>query len=127
MSQPEPRRRASGPETGPETIRVTAVHLDGVRTIEAGERKLELRFSDDGLEILSTETGAVVGHLGWDEIRSLEVPRARRGLYRRGSPQLVVGTERGRATFELTDLTDEQVQEHLAPILARARDARRSD
>jgi hypothetical protein len=107
------------PGAAPETIRLAAIHVSGVRTISPGERELELRFSATGLEILSTPTGAAVGRLGWEEIRSVTLPRKPRGLRRRGAPRLVVATAGGRATFELPGLTGDQLEEHLAPMLAR--------
>lgn len=117
----DPPFGGNDPAPGPtlETIRLAAIHVSGVRTISPGERELELRFSETGLEILSTPTGAAVGRLGWEEIRSVTLPPARRGLRRRGAPRLVVATAGGRATFELPGLTGDQLEEHLAPMLAR--------
>jgi hypothetical protein len=119
VSDPHTGREDPAPGPAPETIRLAAIHVSGVRTISPGERELELRFSETGLEILSTPTGAPVGRLGWEEIRSVTLPRTRRSLRRRGAPRLVVTTASGRATFELPGFTSEQLEEHLAPMLDR--------
>jgi hypothetical protein len=105
-----------------ETLRVGAVHLGGVLSIKPGQRELELRFSDTGLDILAGQTGALLGRLAWAEVKSLELGHGRRGWLRRRTPELVIQTERGRASFELTGLTRAQLKEHVEPVLAYARD-----
>jgi hypothetical protein len=100
---------------------MAAVHLSGIETVRAGERNIELRFSDAGLDVLNHDSGATIGRLTWDEIQALELPRSRRRLRpgRRAAPELVVRTERGQATFELPGLTEQELREHLAPMFAR--------
>jgi hypothetical protein len=110
----------------PQAIRVAAVHLGGIETLRAGDSDIELRFSDAGLDVLKGSSGAPIGRLEWSEIQNVDFSRSRRGLRagRRRVQELHVGTGRGRASFELPGLTEEQLKEDLEPIVARARSAR---
>lgn len=110
------------PEPPVEPVRVPAVHLGGIEALNPGERDIELRFSTAGLDVLRRSSGAPIGRLEWDEVRSVELPR-RRGLRpgRRRLVELHVATDRGRASFELPDVSEEQLTEHVEPIVARAR------
>jgi hypothetical protein len=123
--EPEPPVGESAAEAA-EALRVRAVHLGGIESLRGGERDLELRFSEDGMDVLKRSTGAAIGRLHWNEIESVELPRARRGLRggRRRTQELHVATDRGRASFQLPDLTEEQLRDYLEPMLARARDDR---
>lgn len=120
-----PAYHARPPAGGPapvEAVRVPAVHLHGIDALADGERDLELRFSPAGLDVLKRSSGAAIGRLSWQEIRAVELPRSRRGLgARRRGRELHVATDRGQASFELSELTDEQLRVHLEPMLARAR------
>jgi hypothetical protein len=131
-SRPEPSRRAPTPEppatpapSAPQALRLTAVHLSGIETLRPGARNIELRFSDDGLDVISTSDGEAIGRLTWTDITALKLPR-RRAMRRKRAPELIVRTGRGQASFELTGLTEEQVREHLAPMFERARGDRDS-
>lgn len=106
-----------------DALRVAAVHLGGIEALRAGESDLELRISPAGFDVLKRSTGAALGRLGWDEIETVELPRARRGLRGRRVQELHIATGRGRASFELPGLTEEQLKEHLEPMLARTRGA----
>lgn len=119
---------AGGPAAAPlappapaaEAVRLPAVHIGGLEALRSGERDLELRFSNAGLDVLKRSSGAPIGRLGWEEIEGVQLPRRRRGLLR-GALQLHVDTGRGRASFELPGVTEAQLDEHLQPLLTRAR------
>jgi hypothetical protein len=120
--EPEPEP-AHEPEPAPEALRLSAVHLSGIETLRTGDRDLELRLSTGGLDVLKRSSGAAIGRLEWSEIRSIELSQPRRGLRtrRRRVRVLHVVTERGKAGFELPGLTDEQLSQHLEPMLAQMR------
>jgi hypothetical protein len=105
-----------------DALRVAAVHLGGIEALRAGERDLELRISSAGLDVLKRSSGAPIGRLEWTEIETVDLPRGRRGLRRgRRAYELHVATGRGRASFQLPGVTEEQLKDHLEPMLARAR------
>jgi hypothetical protein len=109
-----------------DALRIAAVHLGGIEALRVGERDLELRLSGAGLDVLKRSSGAPIGRLAWRDIESISVPRGRRGLRPRGrrALQLHLATDRGRASFELPWLTEEQLGAHLEPMLARTRGRR---
>jgi hypothetical protein len=113
----------------PQAIRVAAVHLGGIATLRVGDSDIELRFSDAGLDVLKGSSGAAIGRLEWREIQTVDFSRSRRGLRagRRRVQELHVGTGRGRASFELPGLTEEQLKEHLEPMVARTHGASGGD
>jgi hypothetical protein len=128
VSRPEPEADPGPPPEpqppptlvpAPSVFRVAAVHLAGIEALTAGAGHLELRFSEAGLDVIDTDDGEAIGRLTWDEITVLELPRARGPLRRRraSGPELVIRTDRGQARFGLSGLDDEQVREHLAPVL----------
>ncbi|MGH2915242.1 MAG: hypothetical protein ACRDMX_09660, partial [Solirubrobacteraceae bacterium] len=123
-AQPGPPAAPTAPLTPPapaaEAVRLPAVHIGGLEALRSGERDLELRFSNAGLDVLKRSSGAPIGRLGWEEIEGVQLPRRRRGLLR-GALQLHVDTGRGRASFELPGVTEAQLDEHLQPLLTRAR------
>jgi hypothetical protein len=112
------------PEPEREAVRIAAVHSGGIESLRAGEPDIELRFSDAGLDVLKRSTGAAIGRLEWSEIDSIELLPPRRGLRggRRKARTLHVETDRGRASFELHGLTEDQLSEYLQPLLERTRD-----
>jgi hypothetical protein len=113
----------------PQTIRLAAVHLDGIENLPRGGKSVELRFSEAGLDVVDAEGGDVIGRLGWDEIDALELPSGRNSLGRRrrhARAQLVVRADRGEASFEIRGLTHVELREQLAPVMARTRGARSS-
>lgn len=93
-----------------------AVHLGGVRALDAGQRDLELRVSAAGVQIYRLDTHAQVGALPWSEIRSFQLPR--RLSLRRGPPRIRLTTTAGEARFALPGLTRRQLRDHLAPLVA---------
>jgi hypothetical protein len=121
---PPPSARPVAPRApGPDAVRVPAVHISGIESLKAGEDDLELRISPAGLDVLKRSNGAAIGRLEWSDIKAVELPRAKRGLRpgRRRNQEMHVATGRGRASFELPGLTEEQLKEHLEPMLARTR------
>jgi hypothetical protein len=133
--RPAPSPAPAGPANAPEVddvnlhlqrealqpLRMAAVHLSGIETVRQGQRDLELRFSDAGLDVLNSTSGVTIGRLEWDEIEALELPRSRRSLRpgRRAAQELLVRTKRGQAKFELPGLTEQELREHLEPMFAR--------
>ena len=102
------RRCGSAPFTSPGSRRC------------AGRRDIELRLSDAGLDVLKRSSGAAIGRLEWTEIEAIDLPAPRRGLRgRRRFRELHVRTGRGQAQFELPGLTDEELNEHVQPMLDR--------
>jgi hypothetical protein len=124
--EPQPARprpaAAAAPRRAPEqpAIRVTAIHLGGVTGLRPGEAEIELRLSDDGLDI-SRRPGELFGRLTWTEMHGLEVPPVRGLLRRRRDPRahLVVRAEHGDASFEIPAVAPEELREHLEPLLVR--------
>ncbi len=108
---------------------LAAVHLEGIAAIRRGEDDLELRFSAAGIDFLTRSTGAALGRLRAREIVAIELPPARRGRRRgrRRDPELHIRTGRGRASFAVPGLTDEQIRERLGPMADRAAGWRSND
>lgn len=112
MSAPDPE-----PDPAPEAIRVSAVHLAGVRALSPGQGDLELRFSDVGLQVLRRDTREPVGTMPWSEVSSVVLPR--RVSLRWGAPRIVVAAAGAEARFSLPGLSARQVRDQLSPLLAR--------
>jgi hypothetical protein len=121
-AEPEPPEAEAEPAR--EAVRIAAVHSGGIESLRAGEPDIELRFSDAGLDVLKRSTGAAIGRLDWTEIDSIELLPPRRGLRvgRRKTRTLHVETDRGRASFELQGLSEDQLAEYVQPLLERPRD-----
>jgi hypothetical protein len=110
---PAPRQRA---------LLLDAVHVFGIETLEPGDSDIELRFADAGIDVRKPSTAQTIGRLRWDEVRTMAVQRPRRGLPGRRRPGLfVAATERGEVTFELPDVSEDEIVEHLEPLIARNR------
>jgi hypothetical protein len=108
------------PLAEPQALRLAAVHLSGIETLRQGDRDIELRLSEAGLDVLKRSNGAAIGRLEWREIETVQVPPPKRGLRgRRRGRELHVSTGRGQAQFELPGLTDTELREHLEPTLNR--------
>ena len=122
VQAPMPSEGAATTASEADALRVAAVHLGGIEALRTGERDLELRISSAGLDVIKRSTGAPIGRLEWREIEAVELPRGRRGLRPgRRAYELHVATGRGRASFQLPGVTEEQLKDHLEPMLARAR------
>jgi hypothetical protein len=113
--------RVAAPDPGPRAVRLAAVHVGGIESLAKGESDLELRFSDAGIDVLKASSGAGIGRLGWDEIRSVSFSRGRRGLRAGRRQELHVETVRGRVSFQLPGMTDRRLREQLEPLLAQWR------
>lgn len=97
-----------------------AIHVFGIETLQPGDHDLELRLADAGIDVRKPSSGQTIGRLPWDEVEAVTVRRPRRSLPgRRRNAQLVAGTERGEVTFELPGLSDEEITEHLEPLISR--------
>jgi hypothetical protein len=106
-----PRQRA---------LLLDAVHVFGVETLKPGDEDIELRLADAGIDVRKPSTSATIGRLRWNEVRSVSVQRARRGLPGRRRPALfVAATDRGEVTFELPGVSEDEITEHLEPLIAR--------
>ena len=108
------------PPPADQELRVTAYHLGGVANLPSGRNSLDLRLSEYGLDILEP-AGEIIGRLHWNEIDKLEVSAARSRLRRqaRGGSKILVRTKQGDASFEIPELTSEQLQERVTPLLTR--------
>ncbi len=120
----DPLPPASDPEEASdgasETVRLAVIHLGGVANLAPGERDIELRLSEFGLDIVRDNDDAL-GRLTWSDIRTLAVPPPR-GLRRRrweNRAQLVISTDHGEASFEVPAVTPEELREHLMPVVER--------
>ncbi len=103
-----------------DALRVAVIHLGGIANLAPAERNIELQMSEDGLDIVRGG-GEILGRLDWNQVKALEVPtpRGRRRMRRGASTHLIVRTARGDASFEVPEVTPPELQQHLAPIVAR--------
>ncbi len=98
-------------------LRVTAVHLGGVANLP--REGIELRLSAHGLDIMRGDE-EILGRLMWSEIDSLEVPSPRvRRRRNRDRARMVVRTNQGDATFEVPGFSGDELNERVAPLVAR--------
>lgn len=102
-------------------LSLPAVHLGGIANLGPSEQGIELRLSEAGLDI-ARGSGELLGRLRWPEIRALDVPPPK-GLRRRrrGGAHLVIRTRHGDATFEIPEVSAEDLQNQLAPLVLRHR------
>jgi hypothetical protein len=119
----DPETTAAAPAHPPlQALRLSAVHVSGIESLRNGESDLELRFSDAGLDLIKASSGAAIGRLLWSEIHDVEVARSRRGMRPgRRAQELHVRAQSGRAVFQLPGMTEQQISEHLEPVLVRLR------
>lgn len=119
------RRAAAQTEAPPQppappAVLVEAVHVFGIETVQPGDRDIELRLADAGIDVRRPSTGSTIGRLRWADVRSVLVRRPRRGTGGLRRPaQLLAGTDRGEVTFELVGLSDEEITDHIEPLIAR--------
>jgi len=126
--EPNPDTDPIGPiETVDSTVvaelRVPAIHLGGVANLPTGSDGLDLRLSQQGLDIMRGND-TIIGRLPWQEIEALEVPAQRRR--RRGATdaaRLVVRTHQGDASFEIPGFTSEELRNRVELRMDRYRDA----
>ena len=122
---PEPAAdAASTADAAPaQALRISAVHTGGIETLKPGDKDIELRLSDAGLDVIKRSSGVAIGRLDWSEVTSVDLESAKRGL--RGKRRsLEVRTARGQAAFDLPGLSDAEADEHLEPMLDRLRASR---
>lgn len=102
----------------PDGLRMGVVHLGGIANLEPAEKDIELLMSEEGLDIIRGGHD-VLGRLDWQHVRALEVPTPRSRRRRKpGVTHLVIRTARGDASFEVPEITPEELREHLAPVIA---------
>jgi len=96
------------------------VHLDGLSDLE-GEGKLELRFSDDGLDIVRVRDTASLIQFDWRELHGVLVQSDRGGRLRRRTAQSrLVLTATGRhGRFTAGGADPEELRQRLAPVLTK--------
>jgi hypothetical protein len=107
-------------DSSPQAIRIAAVHTGGIETLKSGDKDLELRLSDAGLDVIRRSSGVAIGRLEWAEVTDIELEAGRKRR-RRKAQSIQVRTSRGQAAFELPGLTDEEAEAHLEPMLERLR------
>lgn len=102
---------------GEEALQFPAIHLGGVANLPTKRAGLGVRLSADGLDILQGEHD-IIGRLIWDEIEALEVPNLR-ALRRRQQlrARLVVRTPHGDASFEVPDISADDLRERVEPFM----------
>ncbi len=109
-----------GGEEPNDSVRLAVIHLGGVANLTQGERDIELRISNFGLDIVRGSEEAL-GRLTWSDIQTLSVPPAK-GIRRRrreSRAHLVIHTDRGDASFEVPALAPDELREHLTPVVER--------
>ena len=109
-----------GGEEPNDSVRLAVIHLGGVANLTQGERDIELRISNFGLDIVRGSEEAL-GRLTWSDIQTLSVPPAK-GIRRRrreSRAHLVIHTDRGDARFEVPALAPDELREHLTPVVER--------
>lgn len=101
----------------PEPLRLAAVHLGGIANLAPAESDIQLEFSEHGLDVIRGSS-TILGRLGWEDIRALEVPDPRgwRKRRREQPSHLVVRTDHGDASFEIPGLTNSDLRDHLEPV-----------
>jgi len=112
---------ASPPDaTGGLEVNVTVVHLDGLSELSELE-EVELRFTDDGLDVVRAPDEATLTHFTWSEINSVYVrPGRGRMLRRRGAGARLILSATGRqARFEARGADAEELKQRLAPALVK--------
>ena len=99
-------------------ITIPAVHLGGVANLPTKREGLSVRLSADGLDIMQGPRD-IIGRLIWDEIEALEVPNLRvRRRAKQLRARLVVRTPHGDASFEVPDVSGDELRERVEPIMA---------
>jgi hypothetical protein len=112
-------------EVGPATaedaedlaVEFPAIHLGGVANLPTKREGLSVRLSADGLDILHGG-GDIIGRLIWGEIEALEVPPLRvRRRHKQLRARLVVRTPHGDASFEVPEVSGEELRDRVEPLM----------
>ncbi|HWD70013.1 MAG TPA: hypothetical protein VG293_07440 [Solirubrobacteraceae bacterium] len=94
-----------------------AVHLGGVANLPTKREGLSVRLSADGLDIMQGPRD-IIGRLVWDEIEALEVPNLRaRRRSKQMRARLVVRTPHGDASFDVPEISAEDLRERVEPLM----------
>lgn len=102
-------------------ILIGVVHVDGLPKLD-GERGLELRFSERGLDVVRQGGGATLITFFWREIQGIDVRPGRGRMLRRSSGSRLILITTGRlARFDVRDEDHRELRERLEPALARIR------
>ncbi|HET9094800.1 MAG TPA: hypothetical protein VFN36_06890 [Solirubrobacteraceae bacterium] len=110
--------RAAAPEPPVTEATFAAIHLGGVANLPTKREGLSVRLSADGLDILHGPD-EIVGRLLWTEIETLEVPNLRVRRRRAPRARLVVRTPHGDASFEVPELSSDELRDRIEPLLGR--------
>jgi hypothetical protein len=104
----------------PPALLVQAVHVFGIEAVAPGDADIELRLADTGIDVRRPSSSQTIGRLQWEEVQTVVVQRPQRGPDELQRPaRLLAATDRGEVTFELIGLSDEEITEHLEPLIAR--------
>lgn len=96
-----------------------AIHLGGVANLPTKREGLSVRLSAEGLDIMQGPR-SIIGRLVWDEIEALEAPNLRaRRRQKQVRSRLVVRTPHGDASFEVPDVTPEDLRDRVEPLMRR--------
>jgi hypothetical protein len=116
-SHPPVADRAAEPQEERIEVSFPAVHLGGVANLPTKREGLSVRLSVDGLDILEGPR-EIIGRLIWDEIETLEVPNLRiRRRQKQVRARLVVRTPHGDASFEVPEVSAEELRDRVEPLL----------
>lgn len=109
-------------DAAPDSFRILAgvVHVDGLPELE-GEGDLELRFTEEGLDVVRESDGAAVARFARSELRSVRVQSGRGRMLRRHATQtrIIVSAAGRRARFDARDADPEDLKQRLALALAK--------
>jgi hypothetical protein len=122
-SEPADEQAPAGDGAEPEEadleIAVPVVYVQGLPKLE-GMGELELRFSEDGLQIIRMSDRSVPVTLAWGDVDDIAVQHRRGRLRRRRVAARLVLTIRGRgAEFEAGDVDPEDLTRRLSPVVKR--------
>ncbi|HEX5194075.1 MAG TPA: glycosyltransferase [Solirubrobacteraceae bacterium] len=101
------------------TVLVDAVHVFGVEALKPGDRDIELRIADVGIDVRRRSTGETIGRMHWSEVRTVAVQRPRPAAPGRQPTLFVAGDDRGGMTFELLGVSEDEITDQLEPLIAR--------
>jgi hypothetical protein len=98
-------------------VSFAAVHLGGVAGLPTKREGLSVRLSADGLDIMEGPR-EIIGRLVWDEIEALEVPNLRmRRRQKTMHARMVVRTQHGDASFEVPDISVDELRDRVEPLM----------
>jgi len=119
-AEPEAAAAAGAAIAGGLEVSVSVVHLDGLSELD-GQEELELRFTEDGLDVVPASGEPSLAHFAWSEINSVYVrPERGRMLRRRGAGARLILSATGRqARFEARGADAEELKQRLAPALVK--------